>query len=95
MCCTCNNGTVQKTRGGHLARLLLRPSPQNTADHGQVQFDMLFSSAPSWNESRFGRWQDVQLLVPRQVSSKPMIALLELTDVQGSEEVKEARQILQ
>lgn len=65
MCCTCNNGTVQKARGRHLARLLLRPPSQNTTNNGQVQFDMLFSSAPFWDGSRFGHWQDVQLLVPQ------------------------------
>jgi hypothetical protein len=65
MCCTCKNRNVQKARGEHLARLLLRPPSQNTTNNGQVQFDMLFSSAPFWDGSWFGHWQDVQLLVPQ------------------------------
>ena len=71
MCCTCKNETTQKSRSGHLVRLLLRPPLQNTTDHGRVTFDMLFSSKPFCHESWIGRWQDVQLLVPPQVFPKP------------------------
>jgi hypothetical protein len=70
MCCACNNGTTQES---HLARLLLRPPLQNTTDHSRVTFDMLFSSIPFCNGSWIGRWQDVQLLVPRRVFSTPVI----------------------
>ncbi|KAK6603922.1 extracellular alkaline serine protease [Botrytis cinerea] len=70
MCCTCNEGSVQKLPRRHLAQLLLLPSLHKISDHGQVQFDILFSSRPFWNESSLGRWQDVQLLVP-QAKKRP------------------------
>lgn len=70
MCCTCNEGSVQKLPRKHLAQLLLLPSLHKISDHGQVQFDILFSSRPFWNESSLGRWQDVQLLVP-QAKKRP------------------------
>jgi hypothetical protein len=65
MRCTCNEGSVQKLPRRHLAQLLLQPSLHKISDHGQVQFDILFSSRPFWNESSLGRWQDVQLIVPQ------------------------------
>lgn len=62
--CTCSNQTAQKAFVTHSTQLLLWQPSQNTTDHGQVHFDMLFSSAPFQNKLEFSYWQDVQLLVP-------------------------------
>lgn len=67
--CTCNSGASEELPESllerrHLTRLLLRSVlPRDKDDN--LQFDMLFSSAPLSSESRFGCWQDVQLLAPR------------------------------
>lgn len=62
MCCTCGKGV---TPGKHLAELLLQPPAQLETDSFQAEFDMLFSSRPSYNECFSGRWQDIHLEVPR------------------------------
>ncbi|RFU73338.1 hypothetical protein TARUN_8912 [Trichoderma arundinaceum] len=69
MCCTCNITTTQQVHRRHLAKLLLRPPSQITKEQGQARFDMLFSSAPVSDESQFGYWQDVELIVS-QVKKK-------------------------
>ena len=51
-------------RREHLVYLLLQPPIQQITSDGLVQFDMLFSSTPFWNESQHSHWQDVVLLVP-------------------------------
>ncbi|KAE8411484.1 hypothetical protein BDV36DRAFT_274502 [Aspergillus pseudocaelatus] len=72
MCCTCQDGIIHEARGSHLVRLLLRPPSRNPDNACLAQFDMLFSSSPWWNGSRFSRWQDVQVVVPwaRKTSRK-------------------------
>lgn len=62
MCCTCGKGVKL---GKHLAELLLQLPNHLATDSSEAEFDMLFSSTPSHNECFSGRWQDVQLKVPR------------------------------
>ncbi|RTE69939.1 hypothetical protein BHE90_015668 [Fusarium euwallaceae] len=65
MHCTCILGAAETPpEKRHLTKLLLQPVPL-VDQAGNVHFDMLFSSAPLSNKLTFGRWQDVQLLVPR------------------------------
>ncbi|PYH72818.1 S8 family peptidase [Aspergillus vadensis CBS 113365] len=65
MCCTCQtNGVRRQTERGHLVCLLLQPPSQSVASDNLVQFDMLFSSEPFWNQSQLTHWQDIELLVP-------------------------------
>ncbi|GKZ35596.1 hypothetical protein AbraIFM66950_006296 [Aspergillus brasiliensis] len=65
MCCTCQrNGVSRQMERGHLVCLLLQPPSQSVASHNLVQFDMLFSSKPFWNQSQLSHWQDIELLVP-------------------------------
>ncbi|KAJ5174596.1 subtilisin-like protein [Penicillium canariense] len=65
MCCTCqSNGMREHMESKHLVRLLLQPPAQQATSNSLVQFDMLFSSTPFWNESQLSYWQDVELLVP-------------------------------
>ncbi|KAJ5507504.1 subtilisin-like protein [Penicillium freii] len=58
MCCTCQN--AERTSGVPLAIATAQQATSNSL----VQFDMLFSSTPFWNESQLSHWQDIQLLVP-------------------------------
>lgn len=69
MVCTCALDPVElkfekKAARRHLARLLLRPTVPSDQE-GNVHFDMLLSSTPQKSQSTFGRWQDIQVLVPR------------------------------
>lgn len=66
MCCTCQiHGVNEARQREHLVCLLLQPPSQNVAYDNMVQFDLLFSSTPSWNETNFWYWQDVEFLVPK------------------------------
>ncbi|GAT25255.1 hypothetical protein RIB2604_01902090 [Aspergillus luchuensis] len=65
MCCTCQgNGVRRQMERGHLVCLLLQPPSQSVASNSLVQFDMLFSSKPFWDQSQLTHWQDIELLVP-------------------------------
>ncbi|RSL98206.1 hypothetical protein CDV31_012691 [Fusarium ambrosium] len=65
MYCTCTiEAAEMPPEKRHLTKLLLQPEPLPDRA-GNVHFDMLFSSAPLSSKPTFGRWQDVQLLVPR------------------------------
>lgn len=65
MCCTCQtNGSREKLQREHLVCLLLQLPAHQADTNSLVQFDMLFSSTPFWNEPQRSRWQDVELLVP-------------------------------
>ncbi|KAJ5443340.1 subtilisin-like protein [Penicillium cf. griseofulvum] len=65
MCCTCQSNEMrEQMQTEHLVCLLLQPPAQQATSNSLVQFDMLFSSTPFWNESQLSHWQDVELLVP-------------------------------
>jgi len=64
-CCTCtSNPETAAVPQRHLSSLLLRPVPTLDSDEN-VYFDLIFSSMPPKNETTFGFWQAVQLMVPR------------------------------
>ena len=66
--CTCSNAADQETHRVHLSKLLLRPPPRDASYQSQVEFDMLFSSSPSWSKPKSVSWRHVQLIVPMYVS---------------------------
>jgi hypothetical protein len=62
MHCTCTLNPTNKLERRHLVKLLLQAAPEVNLRRAAI-FEMLFSSAPSTVMA--GRWQDVQLQVPR------------------------------
>lgn len=72
--CTCEVKVAAQSAESrrHLAKLLLKPMLATDSD-GNLQFDLLMSSAPRSDDSALCYWQDVDLQVPRisQLSESP------------------------
>lgn len=94
--CTCRCRSTDTQRGNHLVRLLLRPPDRLYPDVREVQYDMLFSSAPCSREPLLKRWQDVDLIIPRWVvplNAAVICCTLTVIVSQGSKRTKKKRQI--